>query len=313
MVKAVIMNYSKKNPRWSVMIPTYNCAIYLEQTLLSVLRQDPGEDMMQIEVVDDCSTDDDPYEVVKRIGGGRVKFFKQPINKGAVNNFNFCLERAKGEYVHILHGDDLLLHGFYDEIDFLIKHNTDCYLYATRCNFINENNEILSVSPLIETLRTVSKNNTSMFYTTPIQFASVVLRRSFYNQNEKFDTSLIHTADVDMWARVIFKGGGIVSPHIFSSYRIFLGNDSSKLERSADNLKDLLRLCEKFDVLYPKFNRIIFMNMLYSKAINQYIKYLKINDILAMAEIEKVILYNFNFIIKMRFYYTKYRNKLQLI
>jgi hypothetical protein len=48
-----------------------------------------------------------------------------------------------------------------------------------------------------------------MFYTTPIQFAAVVLRRSFYDQNEKFDTSLIHTADVDMWARAIFKGGGL--------------------------------------------------------------------------------------------------------
>lgn len=307
------MNYSKKNPKWSVMIPTYNCSIYLEQTLLSVLKQDPGEDMMQIEVLDDCSTDDDPYEVVKRIGGGRVKFFKQPINVGAVNNFNLCIERAKGEFVHILHGDDLLLHGFYDQIDFLIKHNSDCYLYATRSNYINEINEIIAVSPLIDTLRTVSKNNISMFYSTPIQFASVVLRRSFYDQNEKFDTSLIHTADVDMWARAIFKGGGIVSTHIFSSYRIFLGNDSSKLERSADNLKDMLRLCEKFDVHYPTFNKNVFKNMLISKAINQYFKFLKINDIVAMAEIEKFILYNFNFLIKMRFYYIKYRNKLQLI
>ena len=294
------MNYSKKNPKWSVMIPTYNCAIYLEQTLISVLKQDSGEDMMQIEVVDDCSTDD-PYEVVKRIGGGRVKFCKQPINVGAVNNFNLCIERAKGEFVHILHGDDLVLHGFYDQIDFLIKHNLDCYLYATRSNYINEINEIIGVSPLIETLRTVSKNNTSMFYTTPIQFASVVLRRSFYDQNEKFDTSLIHTADVDMWARAIYKGGGIVSTHIFSSYRIFLGNDSSKLERSADNLKDLLRLCEKFDAHYPTFNKKIFKKMLASNAINQYFKFFKINDIVAMAEIEKFILNNFNFLNKMRF------------
>ena len=48
-------------------------------------------------------------------------------------------------------------------------------------------------------------------------------------------------------------------------------------------------------------------------AINQYFKFLKINDIFAIAEIEKFILYNFNFLIKMRLYYIKYRNKLQLI
>ena len=57
-------------PRWSVMIPTYNCARYLEATLRSVLTQDPGPEAMQIEVVDDHSTADDPEDVVTRLGGG---------------------------------------------------------------------------------------------------------------------------------------------------------------------------------------------------------------------------------------------------
>jgi glycosyltransferase involved in cell wall biosynthesis len=50
-------------PRWSVMIPTHNCARYLRETLTSVLAQDPGPDVMQIEVVDDHSTKDDPEQV----------------------------------------------------------------------------------------------------------------------------------------------------------------------------------------------------------------------------------------------------------
>ena len=47
-------------PVWSVMIPTYNCAKYLRETLVSVLAQDPGPEQMQIEVVDDYSTKDEP-------------------------------------------------------------------------------------------------------------------------------------------------------------------------------------------------------------------------------------------------------------
>ena len=51
-------------PLWSVMIPTYNCARYLRETLASVLAQDPGPEVMQIKVIDDCSTLDDPEAVV---------------------------------------------------------------------------------------------------------------------------------------------------------------------------------------------------------------------------------------------------------
>ena len=55
-------------PVWSVMIPTYHCARYLGETLRSVLAQDPGPDAMQIEVVDDHSTQDDPERVVREVG-----------------------------------------------------------------------------------------------------------------------------------------------------------------------------------------------------------------------------------------------------
>src|SRR5919202_7111228 len=57
-----------RRPRWSVMIPTYNCAGYLETALRGVLAQAPGPERIQIEVVDDHSTADDPEEVVRRVG-----------------------------------------------------------------------------------------------------------------------------------------------------------------------------------------------------------------------------------------------------
>ena len=57
-----------KRPLWSVLIPTHNCAHYLRETLQSVLAQDPGEAIMEIIVVDDHSTKDDPEAVVKEFG-----------------------------------------------------------------------------------------------------------------------------------------------------------------------------------------------------------------------------------------------------
>jgi glycosyltransferase involved in cell wall biosynthesis len=55
------------------MIPTYNPrADYLEESLQSVLRQDPGPEQMQIEVIDDRSTDDLAAHTVRRVGGGFI-------------------------------------------------------------------------------------------------------------------------------------------------------------------------------------------------------------------------------------------------
>jgi glycosyltransferase involved in cell wall biosynthesis len=41
------------------MIPVYNCFNYIEITLNSVLQQAPSSELMQIEVIDDCSIDGD--------------------------------------------------------------------------------------------------------------------------------------------------------------------------------------------------------------------------------------------------------------
>ena len=60
------------------MIPTFHCARFLHQTLESVLSQDPGPELMQIEVIDDCSTQDDPEPVVRAVAGSECIFFWQP-------------------------------------------------------------------------------------------------------------------------------------------------------------------------------------------------------------------------------------------
>src|SRR5206468_12430273 len=82
-------------PFWSVMIPTFNPrADYLEETLHSILEQDPGPEQMQIEVIDDHSTDDLAAQIVARIGGGRVSFHVVAQNRGLAGTLNRCIARA---------------------------------------------------------------------------------------------------------------------------------------------------------------------------------------------------------------------------
>src|SRR5262245_44563206 len=86
-----------ERPFWSVMIPTHNPNHhYLEQALNSVLKQDPGPQEMQIELIDDGSTDFDAEAFLHKMGVSRVSLYRQPQRLGIGGNWNTCLERARG-------------------------------------------------------------------------------------------------------------------------------------------------------------------------------------------------------------------------
>jgi glycosyltransferase involved in cell wall biosynthesis len=236
------------------MIPTYNCARYLRQTLTSVLAQAPGPDQMQIEVVDDGSTVDDPAAVVRQWGQGRVAFHRNSQNQGVTKNFNVCLQRSRGHLVHILHGDDYVLPGFYQRIKAAAEKYPSAALLATRSFDIDADNVILHVAPRLRDLETAAHAVESFFYTTPIQTPGVVMRRDFYEQHGGFDLRLAHTADCEMWARAIGLASGCITPEVLACYRTFPGNDSGHLARTAGNLHDIERLNQIFAARYPAFD-----------------------------------------------------------
>lgn len=241
-------------PRWSVMIPTFNCAKYLRQTLESVLAQDPGPEQMQIEVVDDCSTKDDPEAVVRERGKGRVAFFRKPRNEGAIPNFNTCIQRSRGHLVHILHGDDYVLGGFYERIGAMAARQPDVALIASRSFVVDEGNVITGITNRLREMEGGTRSLDSFFYGTPIQPPGIVVQRSFYETHGGFLLELIHTADCEMWARAVELGRGVATPEVLACYRTFAANDSGRLARTAENLRDMERLNRLFAARYSGFD-----------------------------------------------------------
>jgi len=243
-----------RRPLWSVMIPAYNCAKYLRQTLESVLRQDQGLEQMQIEVVDDCSTNDDPEAVVREVGKGRVTFYRKPKNEGAIANFNTCIQRSRGHLVHILHGDDYVLPDFYQKLTEEAQLHPDVALLATRSFLVDEVGVISSVTARLPEFEQVSNSPNYFFFGTPIQCPGIVVRRGFYEKKGGFIPALIHTADCEMWARAMSHGGGLLTPDVLACYRVFAANDTGRLMRTGENLRDRERLGRLLAEKYPGFN-----------------------------------------------------------
>jgi glycosyltransferase involved in cell wall biosynthesis len=241
-------------PFWSVMIPTYNCAAMLKKALNSVLEQDPGSEIMQIEVIDDASNLDDPETVVRQIAGDRVAFHRKSANGGPVANFNTCIERSRGHLVHILHGDDWVFPGFYETIEQMAHDHPTAGLYATRLVITNEEEVWTGISPeLPNHSRQPSSSISDFWLGTPLQFAGVVIRRSSFEELGGFLTELCHTADWEMWTRIIKQKGGIVSPSVLGAYRQFPCNDTGRLKRTAENIRDRDRLNAYFATNHTAF------------------------------------------------------------
>jgi glycosyltransferase involved in cell wall biosynthesis len=241
-------------PLWSVMIPTFNCAKYLRQTLESVLAQDPGPDQMQIEVVDDCSTRDNPEEVVREIGKGRVAFYRKPKNEGATANFNTCIHRSRGLLVHILHGDDYVLPEFYEKISNKAKSHPEASSFFVRCQIVDDFGELDRISGRLAQLAKPSSSPDNLFYCNEIRTPGVVIRRCFYEKGGGFLPRLVHSADWEMWVRAIGLGTGVSINELLAAYREFPNNDTGRLARTAENLRDYLRLGEIFESNFADFN-----------------------------------------------------------
>lgn len=116
------MEESVKN-RVSVLVPAFNRADYIKETVNSVLTQDyPNVELI---VVDDGSTDG-TFEILSEYAGrGKLKLLTHPgrENKGQSAALNLALDAASGEFIAILDSDDLFLPGKLSaQVEYLNKH-----------------------------------------------------------------------------------------------------------------------------------------------------------------------------------------------
>jgi glycosyltransferase involved in cell wall biosynthesis len=229
-------------PMWSVMIPTYNCAAYLAHTLRSVVEQAPSPDDMQIEVVDDASAADDPEAVVQQIGGDRIAFFRQPKNVGPQANFTACVQRSRGHWVHILHGDDMVRPGFYAALHNATRREPGIHAAFCRVINIDEDNEWIDLSDRErDTAGVMSDLVQRLAVWNHIMFPSIVVRRDAYEQLGGFHPLLFHSADWDMWKRIASRYPVWYEPHPFALYRIHRRSDTSRLMQTGANIADARR------------------------------------------------------------------------
>jgi glycosyltransferase involved in cell wall biosynthesis len=119
-------------PKITIAIPTYKRGDLLKEAIDSAINQFGSIEYDIIVVDNDPTRDCGTERLMHTYNSQRLSYFKNSENIQMAGNWNRCFELAKGEYVLLLHDDDLLLPTF----------NLECI------DIINQKNDVGILKPL---------------------------------------------------------------------------------------------------------------------------------------------------------------------
>src|SRR5436305_9144056 len=194
---------------------------------------------MQTEVVADGSLDNTASEVIRRVGAGRVAFHAEPQNRGLANNWNRCVERACGNWVHIVHQDDIVLPGFDGRLRDGAE-QSDAGAIFCRYAVANSKGHWVGISELHRELPGLLDDwHANITAQQLIQCPAIAVRRFVYEQLGGFLPRLRYTADWEMWQRVASQFSFWFEPSILACYRVHSVSATSRLRRDAADVREV--------------------------------------------------------------------------
>jgi len=196
----------KAVPLVSVIIPAYNVAPYIGETLDSVFAQTFAD--YEVIVINDGSPDTEELERELARFIARVNYVKQE-NRGASAARNAGLRTARGEFVAFLDADDLWLPSYLDEqIKFIRERN--CDLVCADAEVFSDGSHkdetymeaLMANAPPTGDVTFIGLLSAEQSLIT----SGIVVRRERVFEVGLFDEELRNSQDYDLWLRLARNG-----------------------------------------------------------------------------------------------------------
>src|SRR5262245_22947148 len=210
-------------PRVSVIIPAYNRADLIGETIESVLNQ--TFDDFEIIIVDDGSTDS-TSEVVRKFDGPIKYLYQENRGRSCARNRGF--EVSVGDYVCFLDSDDVLKPGMLERQVSLLDSNSRLGFVYSDYQFINQTGEILP-RPEVFRGRPLRRGDIFRFliYFDFIPPSTVLARRDCMDKTGLFESSLEPAEDLDWLLRMTCMYETDYIPEPLCQFRKHDGNTPS--------------------------------------------------------------------------------------
>lgn len=190
---------SDRDPVLSVIMPSYNAASFIDQTITSVLNQTFTD--FELLIIDDGSTDS-TLEIANHYAtrDRRIKVISQ-TNQGVSATRNRGIQIAKGRFIAFLDADDLWLP---DKLAAHIEHfypNPNLAVSFSRVEFISPDGE---PTGQVSTSRLVNLKPEDFLYENPTStMSNLVVRSEVFVQVGGFAEDMSYSEDLEWLLRAI--------------------------------------------------------------------------------------------------------------
>ena len=194
--------------RFSVIIPLYNKANYVDKAIESVFAQTYGD--YELVIMDDGSSDNSFAVASKAIEGRTNCLLSRQQNAGVSMARNNAVTKSKGDFLCFLDADDWWAPSFLEEMDRLIGEFPDAGIYGTSYTIVNETRHKTRVAPIgVEPDFERGYINYCQVYAKtlamPLTSISVAMPRRVFNEMHGFPEGIKLGEDFLLWIRVALK------------------------------------------------------------------------------------------------------------
>ncbi|BBD54714.1 glycosyltransferase [Planktothrix agardhii] len=220
----------------SVVIPVYNGAKTIQQTINSVLNQTFKD--WELIIIDDGSQDS-TVKIIREIEDSRIRIFSYD-NGGLSLSRNRGIHHAQGEYITFLDADDLWTSDKLEAQFQALEEHPEAAVAYSWTDYIDQSSQFLHSG------RHITMNGDVYQHLLVNNFlengSNPLIRKQALNQVGGFDSSINSVADWDMWVRLaaLYQFVAVPLPQIL--YRVSTHSMSSQIKNQE---RECLKVIEK--------------------------------------------------------------------
>lgn len=184
-------------PLFSIVVPTYNRRVLLEETLQSILKQTFSD--FEVLVIDNCSTDG-TEEFMLAFNDPRVRYFRNNRNQERAYSRNRGLSLAQGTFCTLLDSDDVMYPHCLQKANDFISANPDAMFFHGFYDIIDQHGAKIKdvrIEPITNAYQQLCEGNF-------ISCIAVFVRTTLF-ERFKFseDVNMIGSEDYEIWLRIL--------------------------------------------------------------------------------------------------------------